>query len=138
MPEETAIGVDIAYSSTRFRIPDFYDEPEKLLGFFTPPPDYPKGALMEEIEDRTWHLTLVGRFGEYPPSDEDGFLAFAQSLHTPKLYDLIKDAERVAEIEHYRFPTSVLRHYEQLTAFPERYLVLATPSAASILSTARE
>ena len=25
---------------------------------------------------------------------------------------------------HYRFPTSVLRHYEQLTAFPEGFLVL--------------
>jgi hypothetical protein len=51
-------------------------------------------------------------------------LAFAKSLHTPKLYDLIKDAERVADIVHYRFPTSVHRHYEQLTAFPEGFLVL--------------
>ena len=122
--EETAIGVDFAYASTKFRIPDSYDEPERLLGFIAPPPDYLKGALMEEIEDRTWHLTLAGRFGDFPPSDEDGFFAFAQSLHTPKLYNLIKDAERVAEIVLYRFPTSVLRHYEQLTTFPEGFLVL--------------
>ncbi|MCH8108144.1 MAG: hypothetical protein IIB30_07285 [Chloroflexi bacterium] len=124
VPEETTIGVDFAYSSTKFRIPDSYDEPEKLLVFNGPPPDHPKGAFMEEIEDRTWHLTLFGRFGEYPPTDEDGFYAFAQALHTPKLYDLIKDAERVAEIVHFRFPTSVLRHYEHLTAFPEGFLVL--------------
>ena len=124
VPEETTIGVDFAYSSTKFRIPDSYDEPEKLLVFNGPPPDHPKGAFMEEIEDRTWHLTLFGRFGEYPPTDEDGFYAFAQALHTPKLYDLIKDAERVAEIVHFRFPTSVLRHYEHLAAFPEGFLVL--------------
>ena len=124
VPEETAIGVDFAYSSTKFRIPDYYDEPERLLGFVGPAPDYPAGALMEEIEDRTWHLTLFGRFGEYPPIDADGFYAFAQSLHTPKLYELIKDAERVAEIVQYRFPTSLLRHYEQLTAIPEGFLVL--------------
>ena len=124
VPEETAIGVDFAYSSIKFRIPDHYDEPEKLLGFFGPPPDHIRAALMEEIEDRTWHLTLAGRFGDYPPSDEEGFFAFAQSLPTPKLYDLIKDAKRAAEIAHFRFPTSVLRHYEQLTAFPEGFLVL--------------
>ena len=123
-PEETTIGVDFAYSSTKFRIPDYYDEPERVLGFFGPPPDFLKAALMEEIEDHTWHLSLAGRFGEYPPADEDGFFAFTKSLHTPILYDLIKGAERVTDIIHYRFPTSVLRHYEQLTAFPERFLVL--------------
>jgi 2-polyprenyl-6-methoxyphenol hydroxylase-like FAD-dependent oxidoreductase len=42
----------------------------------------------------------------------------------PKLYDLIKDAERVADITSYWFPTSVQRHYERLTTFPEGFLVL--------------
>jgi 2-polyprenyl-6-methoxyphenol hydroxylase-like FAD-dependent oxidoreductase len=51
-------------------------------------------------------------------------LAFARALHSPKLYDLIKDAERLAEITTYRFPTSVWRHYERLTAFPEGLLTL--------------
>ena len=123
-PDETTIGVDFAYSSTKFRIPDSYDEPERLLSFIGPAPDYPEGALMEEIEERTWHLTLFGRFGEYPPADEEGFYAFAQALHTPKLYELIKDAERVAEIVQYKYPVSVLRHYEQLTAFPDGFLLL--------------
>ncbi|HEV8711397.1 MAG TPA: hypothetical protein VGX03_01040 [Candidatus Binatia bacterium] len=124
VPEETTIGVDLAYSSTKFRIPDSYDEPERLLVFFGLSPQLPSEGIMEEIEDKTWHVTLVGRFGEYPPTEEAGFLAFAQALYCPKLYELIKDAERVADIMHYRFPTSVHRHYEQLTAFPERFLVL--------------
>jgi 2-polyprenyl-6-methoxyphenol hydroxylase-like FAD-dependent oxidoreductase len=51
-------------------------------------------------------------------------LAFARSLHTPKLYDLIKDAERVTDIVSHRFPTSMQRHYERLTAIPEGLLVL--------------
>ena len=123
-PEETSIGVDFGYSSTKFRIPNHYDEPERLLSFTGPAPDYTTGALMEEIEDQTWHLTLFGRFGEYPPSDPSGFYAFARSIHTPKLYELIKDAERVAEIVQYRFPTSVLRRYEELTDFPEGFIVL--------------
>ena len=123
-PEETTIGVDIAYASTKFRVPADYDEPERMLVFVGPPPDFPNGAIMEIIEENTWHLTLMGRFGDYPPHDEAGFLAFAKALHTPKLHDLIKDAERVAEITSYRFPTSIQRHYERLMAFPERFLVL--------------
>jgi 2-polyprenyl-6-methoxyphenol hydroxylase-like FAD-dependent oxidoreductase len=51
-------------------------------------------------------------------------LAFARALHTPKLYDLIKDAERVSDFTSYRFPTSVRRHYERLTTFPEGFVVL--------------
>lgn len=107
-----------------FRVPEYYDEPERLLLFFGLSPHLPNGAIMEEIEDKTWHLTLAGRFGKYPPTDEEGFLAFAKSLYTPKLYSLIKDAKRVTDIVQYRFPSSVHRHYEQLMAFPEGLLVL--------------
>ena len=92
--------------------------------FIGPPPDFPNGAIMEIIENQTWHVTLMGRFGDYPPHDAAGFLAFAKALHTPKLYDLIKDAERVTDITSYRFPTSVQRHYERLTTFPEGFVVL--------------
>ena len=79
---------------------------------------------MVMIENNTWHVTLAGRFGNYPPHDIEGFLAFAKSLHTPKLYNLIKDAERVADLTHYRFSTSVQRHYERLATFPQGFLVL--------------
>jgi 2-polyprenyl-6-methoxyphenol hydroxylase-like FAD-dependent oxidoreductase len=123
-PEVTTIGVDIAYASTKFHVPETYDERERLLGFIGPPPDYPDGAILEIIEQGIWHVTLMGRFGNYPPHDEAGFLAFAKALHTPKLYDLIKDAERVADITAYRFPTSLRHHYERLRAIPEGLLVL--------------
>src|SRR5260370_40067568 len=65
-----------------------------------------------------------GRLRHYRPADEQGFLAFAKSLHTSKLYELIKDAERVTEITTHRFPTSLWRHYERLAAFHERFPVL--------------
>ena len=123
-PAETTIGVDLAYASTKFRVPAYYDEPERVLLFYGRAPQYVKTALLAEIEDHTWIVSLAGRFGEYPPGDAEGFLAFAQSLYTPKLYQLLKDAERVADITTHRFPTSVLRHYERLRAFPEGLLVL--------------
>lgn len=123
-PEETTIGCDLAYASAKYRVPDSCEEPERLLGFFGPAPKYPRGALMTWIENNLWQVTMAGRFGQFPPIDEAGFLAFAKSLHTPKLHDLIKDAERVSDIVPYRYPTSVQRHYERLTAFPAGFLVL--------------
>ena len=123
-PRETAIGVDIGYASTKYRVPAAYDEPERMQVFLGPPPQFTNGAILGEIENHTWHVTLVGRFGQYPPTDEAGFLAFAKSLHTPRLYNLLKDAERVADLVQYRFPSSLRRHYEHLTAFPEGFLVL--------------
>jgi 2-polyprenyl-6-methoxyphenol hydroxylase-like FAD-dependent oxidoreductase len=71
-----------------------------------------------------WHVTLGGRFGDYPPRDAAGFLAFAQALHSPVLYERIKDAPRVADVTAYRYPTSIRRHYERLTTFPEQFVVL--------------
>jgi 2-polyprenyl-6-methoxyphenol hydroxylase-like FAD-dependent oxidoreductase len=123
-PQETVIGVDLAYASTKFRVPATYDAPDRILVCLGLAPDFPDGAIMEIIEDNLWHVTLVGRFGHYPPHDAAGFLAFAQALYTPTVYDLIKDAERVTTITAYRTPTSVWRHYERLTAFPEGLVVL--------------
>ena len=123
-PQETAIGVDLGYASTRFRVPDSYAEPERYLAFFGPAPRYTSGAYLAAIEDGQWILTLVGRFGAYPPTDEAGFLAFAASLHTPLLHNLVKDAERVAEIAPFRYAQSVHRHYERLETFPAGFLVI--------------
>ena len=129
-PAETTIGVDLAYASTHFRVPEDYDRRESLTVFDWPSPDSAhselsaNSAVMEIIEGDVWHLTLAGRFGNYPPRDEEGFFAFAKSLHTRKLYELIKHAKRVSDITTHRFPTSVRRHYEALPRFPEGLIVL--------------
>jgi len=123
-PEETTIGVDFGYASTKYRIPDGRETVEPLLVVFGPAPNYPSGAYLGKIENNLWHISLAGRFGDFPPTDEAGFLAFAGSLHNPIVHDLIQGAERVADIAGYRYPTSVQRHYERLTAFPAGFLVL--------------
>jgi 2-polyprenyl-6-methoxyphenol hydroxylase-like FAD-dependent oxidoreductase len=123
-PEETTIGCDFAYSSAKFRKPASYDQPEKVMLFGGPPPEYTNGAGIGHIENDLWMVSIAGRFGDYPPTDEEGFFTFAKALPTRRFYELIKDAERVSDITHHRFPTSVQRHYERLGAFPERFVVL--------------
>ena len=122
-PEETSIGCDFAYSSAKFRRPASYDgEPVMLFG--GRPPKHTRAAGIAEIEDGLWMVSLAGRFGDFPPVEPEGFIAFAKSIPTPKLYQLLEGAERLTDISHHRFPTSLQRHYERLTAFPERFIVL--------------
>jgi 2-polyprenyl-6-methoxyphenol hydroxylase-like FAD-dependent oxidoreductase len=122
-PPATVVGSDIAYAGAKFRLrgrgPD-----ERLLFLPGRAPDHIRAAGAEEIEGGVWHLILVGRFGDFPPTDEAGFFAFAESLYTPAIYDLFADAERVSEIIPHRFPTSFQRHYERLEEFPEGFLVI--------------
>jgi 2-polyprenyl-6-methoxyphenol hydroxylase-like FAD-dependent oxidoreductase len=123
-PPESIIGVDLAYSSTKFIHPNHARESGTLVAFGGPPPKYTRGAALVLIEDGLWQVSVAGRFDDYPPDHQAGFMDFVKNLPTPKLYEILEGAERVDEIVHYRFPTSVLRHYERLGSFPERFIVL--------------
>ena len=52
-----------------------------------------------------------------PPGDADGFLAYAQQLRTPTIYNAIRRAERLGEIARFGLPASVRRHFERIEAF---------------------
>jgi 2-polyprenyl-6-methoxyphenol hydroxylase-like FAD-dependent oxidoreductase len=121
-PAESVIGVDLAYASTRYRLPETFDESARSV--FVVVPRIPTGGVLQEIENGVWQVTLGGRFGAFPPTDEAGFLGFARSLHAPRIYEIIAGAERTADITSYRFPASVWRHFERLAAFPDGFLVL--------------
>jgi 2-polyprenyl-6-methoxyphenol hydroxylase-like FAD-dependent oxidoreductase len=123
-PPETILGVDFAYSSTKFIHLNHERESGTVVAFAGPPPKYSRGAMLVLIEDGVWQVSVAGRFGDYPPRDQAGFMDFVKNLPSPKLYEMLEGAERVDEIAHYRFPTSVLRHYERLCSFPERFIVL--------------
>jgi len=123
-PSETVIGVDFAYTSTKYRIRNSDNGAEPVILVGGPPPDFTRGAGVFEIEEGTRHVSLAGRFGDYPPTDDAGFLAFAKSLPASPLFDLIESAERIADITHHRFPTSMWRHYEGLADFPPGFLLV--------------
>jgi 2-polyprenyl-6-methoxyphenol hydroxylase-like FAD-dependent oxidoreductase len=123
-PTETTIGVDFAYTSVKLKKPSGSANNAPIVLVGGPPPKQTRGAGLFEIEGGIWHLSLAGRFGDYPPTDREGFMAFARDLPSLKLYEWIKEAELVSDITHHRFPTSVQRHFEWMPSFPERFLVL--------------
>lgn len=122
-PDETAIGLDTAYSTANFRRPEsFVGEP--LIFITGPAPHFTRRGYVITIENGTLLVSLIGRFGDYPPTDKEGFLAFAKELHSDLAYRIIRDGEQLTPIAHQRFASSVQRHYERLKPSPEGFLVI--------------
>jgi 2-polyprenyl-6-methoxyphenol hydroxylase-like FAD-dependent oxidoreductase len=71
-----------------------------------------------------WHVTLIGIAGDYPPTDEEGFLEFARSLPSPALYDAIRDAEPLSKITGFRKSENRVRRFDRMPRFLEGLLVL--------------
>src|SRR5262249_6252509 len=124
-PEETTVGVDLAYSTATFTIPD--DASSDWKGVFTFPdaPASSRGALLSPLEGRRWILTVAGRHHETPPGDSDGFLEYVRRLRTPTIYEAIKDAKRLGEVARFRFSDSRYRHFDRIPAFPRGLLPFA-------------
>ena len=117
-PEES-IESGIGYASR------FYQKPADWEGIIVNgrPPDNPRAGLILPIEDDRWHVTVGGFAGHHPPTDEEGFLAWAKALPDPSIYEAIRVAEPVTPIRAYRTPTNRLRRFERLPRWPENFIV---------------
>jgi 2-polyprenyl-6-methoxyphenol hydroxylase-like FAD-dependent oxidoreductase len=82
-----------------------------------------RGAAMLAMEDDRWIVTLFGYLGERPPTDPDGFRAWAATLAAPDVHEVISSAELLQAPVPAHFPASVRLRYERLDHFPEGYVV---------------
>jgi 2-polyprenyl-6-methoxyphenol hydroxylase-like FAD-dependent oxidoreductase len=122
-PDETEIGLDTAYSTANFRRPESFSG-EPLIFITGPAPHFTRRGYVITIENGTLLVSLIGRFGDFPPTDKEGFMAFAKELHSDLAYRIIKDGEQLTPIAHQRFVSSVQRHYERMNPCPEGFLVI--------------
>jgi 2-polyprenyl-6-methoxyphenol hydroxylase-like FAD-dependent oxidoreductase len=121
-PAEDEVRIGIAYASRVYRRrPDHLDGDRAVVVAATV--DRPRGAAMLAMEGDRWMVTLNGYLGQRPPTDPDGFVAFAAGLPEPDIFEVISDAEPLGEVLPARYPASVRRRYERLGRFPDGYLV---------------
>lgn len=121
-PQEERVEVDVAYATRHYR-----REPGHLDGdlglAMAATPDIPRGGVLLAQEGDRWICGLSGFVGNRPPLDHDGFEAYAASLPSPVLYDLIRSAVPLDEPRRFRYPASVRRRYERLRRSPRGLLV---------------
>jgi hypothetical protein len=75
-----------------------------------------------QAEDR-WIVSIGGYFGDHAPDDPQLFAAYAGSLPTPDIHDIVAHAEPLTDFVSYRYPANLRRRYERLKRFPKNYLV---------------
>jgi 2-polyprenyl-6-methoxyphenol hydroxylase-like FAD-dependent oxidoreductase len=123
-PAESSVKINVGYATRVYR-----RRPEDIEGALAimVSPDAPAGkrsGYAFPAEGDRWYVTMGGWAGDYPPTDEEGFLEYARSLPAPDIYDLLRKLEPITDIMPYRYPASLRRHYERMARFPEGYLVL--------------
>jgi 2-polyprenyl-6-methoxyphenol hydroxylase-like FAD-dependent oxidoreductase len=122
-PRETIINAFPAYATRVYRRPANFAGSWKTLYIRPTPPNGTRGGVLLPIEGDRWLVTLIGMAGDAPPTDEAGFLAFAQSLPVPQLAEAIKEAEPLSLPYGYRNTENRVRHYEKLPRYLEGFLV---------------
>lgn len=126
-PDESVIRPLVGYASRFYRPPNGngHGSPDwKTLLVQNNPTVNNRAASLLQVEHNRWSLTVSSVGGDYPPTDEAGFLAFTQHLASPAVYEFIKECEPSTPVYSYRIPRNRLRHYETMRRLPERYLVM--------------
>jgi 2-polyprenyl-6-methoxyphenol hydroxylase-like FAD-dependent oxidoreductase len=122
-PAEDEVRVGVAYASRVYRRRRDHADGDRAV-VVAATVERPRGGAMLAMEGDRWMVTLNGYLGQRPPTDRDGFVAFAAGLPAPDIFEVISDAEPLGEVLPARYPASVRRRYERLDRFPEGYLVV--------------
>ncbi|WP_329087301.1 FAD-dependent oxidoreductase [Streptosporangium sp. NBC_01469] len=86
-------------------------------------PALPRGAIFTKTDGGRVELTTYGLLGDHPPTDQEGFYRWIESLAVPDIHDALQHAEPLDEPVAFQFPTTLRRHYQEMPRFPDGLLV---------------
>lgn len=123
-PAETTVNSFPGYATRIYERPANFNEHWKAAAIFPVAPHNTRGVVILPLEGNRWHVTLMGIQKDYPPTDEEGFMAFLRDLPTDKIYHILKEARPLSSIIGYRKAENRLYHYDRLPRYLERFVVL--------------
>ncbi|MEU1892215.1 FAD-dependent oxidoreductase [Streptomyces pristinaespiralis] len=120
--EEETIDTGLAYAS---RV--YHNKGDNLgsrsLGYYVlPGPSQVYGGGVLPLEDGRYLVTLSGLRGDEPPTDEEGFTAYAARLPHPFIHDWLREARPEAPPFGFRGTANMRRRYDRPGRRPAGFL----------------
>ncbi|WP_394836496.1 hypothetical protein LVJ94_06270 [Pendulispora rubella] len=121
-PPTDNVTIDVGYATRVIRPPEGEMRDWRFAMVSADPPT--RLCALYPMERGRWVVTLAGYHGDHPPTDDAGYLAFAKSLPSPVVADLLTRSEPLGPVVGYRFLSSQLRHFERAARLPHGLIVL--------------
>ncbi|MEU6404608.1 FAD-dependent monooxygenase [Streptomyces sp. NPDC046985] len=83
-----------------------------------------RSGMVLPIEGDRWMVSLAGTRGAEPPSDPEGFLAYALGLPSPIVGRLVRHAEPLTDVHVSRSTSNTRRRLERAARWPEGFVAL--------------
>lgn len=123
-PAVARVQVDVRYASRLYRRTPGLRADHSWYVTIGDPACSKRVGVAFPIEGDRWIVTLAGSHGDHPPTDDEGYLAWARTLPTGDIADLIRDEEPLGQIVTHRLPSSQWRHFEKLPSHPTGFVAL--------------
>jgi len=116
-PAETVVDSYAGYSSRWFNAPAPERRPREWWwkGIWLDPkiPEHMNAGVLFPLENNRWLVTLAGIGKQYPPNDEQGFMAMLDRLRSPIIAEAVRLAEPISPVYSNRSMANRWRHYEK-------------------------
>jgi 2-polyprenyl-6-methoxyphenol hydroxylase-like FAD-dependent oxidoreductase len=122
-PDVSRVEIDTRYMTQQLRRSEDPARDWKAAGVIDDPATK-RLAMALPIEGDRWLVLFGGVHGEAAPADPDERLAYARSLPSPVIADLLAACDPLDKPTTHRFPSSQRRHVERLKRFPLGWVLL--------------
>ncbi len=119
-PPEEVRRADKSYVTRWFGRPD--DSYPPVVAVFATSQCQRSGIVLAQEDDR-YVVSVVGLNGDRPPLELADFRAYARSLASPVIADIVDHLRPLDDGARYRFPASRRRRYERVDRFPDGLVV---------------
>lgn len=123
-PAIDTVNAGLGYATRRYQLPPDWSADWKVMLIGHEPPDNSRLGYLAQVENNELIATLGGYENQYPPLEEDAFLAFAQQLSDPSFYKAIASLTPTTPIKAYRSTANKRRRYDQLEHMPTGFIAI--------------
>ncbi|MFG3017213.1 NAD(P)/FAD-dependent oxidoreductase [Streptomyces sp. NPDC048254] len=123
-PAEETVDAAIAYTTGLFRRTAPVPGPARGVYLQVSGTSLPRFGIALPVERDRWIVAVGGLRGHEPPTDQEGFAAFAATLASPALAGFLAGAVADSPLRGFRPPGSRRRHFDRTARRPEGFVVV--------------